>query len=190
MNDIYKSLNSINEVHFSSCEGCQTPCCDGQKFFFIPLILEDFVEVYKNFAIVFAYIDGELRVLMVLSKDAKPCSYFVESKCSIYDERPPGCKLYPFTPFFDDVLIDTSCPAINEKGEGDFFASKESINSSFYHKRLENFNAKRLKTKAYLQELEKSMQKVGNVNGVDIYKYVGVKSDDFIQMHQLSLKFL
>jgi len=187
MNEIYKSLTKIEKMHFSSCEGCETPCCDGKRFYFIPLILEDFIEVYKNFAIVFAQINDEWRMLMLLSKDEKGCCYFVDSKCSIYDERPPGCHLYPLTPFYDDVLVDTSCPAINEKSEGEFFDSQQGINSNFYHHRLENFNEKREKSNSYLQDIVADMQSIGEVNGIEVFKYSGSREDTFISMHKESL---
>lgn len=190
MNSPYKSINQIETVHFSSCEGCETPCCDGKRFFLIPLILEDFVQVYQKFAIVFAKIEGEWRMLMLLAKENQACAYFVDGKCSIYNERPPGCQLYPLTPFYDEILIDTLCPAINEEQKGDFFASKEQINSGFYHKRLENFNEKRVKSEEYLQTLVDDMESVYVVNGIELFKYVGEKDDAFLQMHRESLKFL
>jgi len=185
----YKSLSDIQEVHFKSCEGCETPCCDGKRFYFIPLILEDFVEVYKNFAIVFTQINSQWRMLMILSKDSNGCAYFKEGKCSIYSERPPGCYLYPLTPYYEDILIDMACPAINENAEGDFFANQKTINSDFYHKRLENFNDKRLKSEDYLQSLNQEFESLGFVNGIEVFGYAGSRSDSYLQMHRESLRF-
>lgn len=190
MNEPYKSIRQIDTLHFSSCEGCELSCCDGKRFFLMPLILEDFKEVYKNFAITFAKIEGEWRIVMLLAKEGESCAYFVDKKCTIYKERPPGCHLYPLNPFYDDILVDILCPGVNEEQKGDFFASKEKINSSFYHKRLENFNEKRVKSEVYLQTLVSDMETISIVNGVELFRYVGKKEDLFIEMHKESLQFI
>ena len=187
MHNPYITITQITHLNFTNCEGCLTPCCDGSRFLFAPMILDDFDEVYQNFPIVFAKISDELRILMVLSKEDGPCRHYENKQCSIYDKRPPSCRLYPLNPFDDDILIDTTCKALSDN-DGVFFASNNSINSQFYHKRLENFKSKREDTARYLQTIVHDLTVIGELGGLLLYKYTGALKDKYIDMHRSSLK--
>lgn len=185
----YTSITQIKDTKFSSCEGCESHCCDGSRFHFTPLILDDFVDVYKNFPIVFGYIGDELRALMKLSSSPQGCQYFLENKCSIYEERPPACRLYPITPFYEDILVDTSCHGVGEVGE--ILTKGSSISNNFYHKRLENFEHKRLKTVHFLKELEDHLKPIGSYQGVEMFKAnIQDNEKEYLKYHHLSLEHL
>jgi hypothetical protein len=188
-NSPYVNINHANPFYFSSCEGCETPCCDGSRFLFAPMILDDFEEVYKNFPIVFAYIDGQWRILMIIATKENGCAYYIDKKCSIYEQRPPPCKLYPINPYFDDLLVDTSCQAVSSEN-GSFLASSDQISPHFYHSRIENFNEKRVKTHEYLLTLIGNLSLLGTLKGIAVYRYEGDQEDRFLGMHHASLQKL
>lgn len=82
----------------SSCEGCPAPCCQGMfkpilnaeefssnKF---PTHLMDCPEYLKKEGV-------EVDKVAVLAIDnGSPCSYFKESKCSIFPNCPSACLTY------------------------------------------------------------------------------------------------
>jgi hypothetical protein len=180
------SVNTVETMNFTTCEGCKSPCCDGSRFNFLPLILDDFSDVYTQFPIVFAQIMQEWRALIVLTMDGEACRYYKDGLCTIYTSRPPGCQLYPLNPYYDDILIDTSCEALSAES-GTFFASKDRVSESFYHKRLENFDLKRKKTVEYLLKLEDQFSFIGEMGDVSLYRYSGKHDDEYIKMHYSSL---
>lgn len=184
----YASTKQIDELYFSNCSSCVTSCCDGSRYLFLPLILEDFEEVYQYFPIVFAQIDGEYRALILLVDETGQCRYHQSGICAIYDTRPPGCRLYPITPYYEETLVDLSCPAVTKEG-GNFLASQAHIGNSFYHQRMENFESKRQKSTIYIDQLD-SFDLIGSVGGVTLYKYNGEIRDKYITMHMHSLVFL
>ncbi|MEA1916548.1 MAG: YkgJ family cysteine cluster protein [Campylobacterota bacterium] len=182
----YISITHIDKIFFKGCSGCENHCCDGSRFKFSPLILDDFNEVHEKFPIVFAYLNNELRALMLLAKDDSTCKYYINSCCSIYESRPPACQIYPMSPYYEDVIVDTSCHGTGETG--DLLATSNSINSSFYHDRFENFNTKFENTKEFLKIIEKDLIKFGTNSGIDIYKYVANCNENiYLKMHKESL---
>lgn len=181
---MFKNIKEVN-LNFNSCDNCPKTCC---KNILIPLILEDFELVYKNFPIIFAYISNELRVLILLGNDGDKCRYLSESGCTIYEERPPSCKMYPISPFFEDFYVDTACEAVGESGE--FLCSKDGFNKSFYHPRVESFTDKYFQTQKFLLSIENDIEKIGEVKGVEIYKYSGGSQNKYINMHKTSLEKL
>jgi len=48
-------------------------------------------------------------------KNRKGKCFFLAEKCSIYDKRPEGCKLYPiiFDSITNNIIIDRICPHNN-----------------------------------------------------------------------------
>jgi uncharacterized protein len=189
MQNRYISLSLIEQLYFSGCSGCQNSCCDGSRFLFSPLILHDFEEVYSYFPIVFTPIQGEWRALIIIAGEDSACHYHQEGHCTIYEHRPPGCRLYPINPYYDDILIDTSCHAIGTE-PGIFLASKKEINSSFYHKRLDNFDIKRCQSEDYLKRLENGFEPMGEIGEMIVYRYSGEEDDPYIRMHRESLELL
>lgn len=189
MQHTYVSITQIDQLYFSSCEGCTLSCCDGSRFLFAPLILEDFEEVYPYFPIVFGQINDEWRTLILFTLGSGGCRYHKEGKCEIYDSRPPACRIYPLSPYYEDILVDTSCHAIRTEG-GEFLASNGALSSSFYHKRLEGFEAKRQATQGYLKTLEAGFKPLGVIGGMRVFRYSGEEDSHYLRMHYDSLRLL
>lgn len=188
---MYINLKEADGLSFSNCDNCRTSCCDGGRFILAPLVLEDFQWVYKKFLIAFAMIDDALRIVMLISNRDKPCIYYQNSRCTIYENRPPACVTYPFTPFYDEVLVDTACEAVGFVGfelKQEEEGVLEQIHPSFYHKRFEDFSSKLKDTEKFLEDLDASFEVVLNVEGIDLMRYVGQKDSDVLKMHHASLE--
>jgi Fe-S-cluster containining protein len=151
----------------------------------MPLVLEDFVEVYEFFPIVFGVLDGDIRAFILLSDGESACPYLGKNGCEIYEYRPPGCRIYPFSPFFDSIMLDDSCKAL---GSGDIVAKDGLIDSSFYHKRLEGLEIKFTNALAYYQTLKYSLVEYKKVQDFMLYRYDGEPTDEYISMHLKSLE--
>ena len=180
------SIKDIDSIYFDSCSGCLENCCSGKNFKLIPLILDDFIEVYENFKIYFAKIEEFFTPVMQLAEVDSGCKYFKNSICTIYEKRPPGCRLYPISPYFDDILVDLSCKAVGNQGM--FLASKDKISSNFYHKRLENFNKKRVETINFTQSLKDDLILEKTLSNIELYIYNKKIDNIYIKMHQKSLE--
>ncbi|WP_294966517.1 YkgJ family cysteine cluster protein [Sulfurimonas sp.] len=155
---MYININDLEKIHFASCDGCLGSCCSSSKFIMAPLILEDIKEVYNHFQIFFASIDNETRLVMILGGKESTCPYFEEDKCSIYEQRPPACKLYPLSPYYDEILINTSCSAVGSLG--DIVSQNGKCTDKFYYKRFDNFTTKLSKTKEYINKRRQFQQQV------------------------------
>lgn len=158
-----------------------------------PLILEDFQYVYKNFLIAFAVFEGRVKAVMLLSNQLRPCLYYKEGRCSIYETRPPACRMYPYTPYFDDVFIDTTCDAVGSEGFPMFdpdTSRSAPIPEAFYDKRFEEFSDKLADTDIFLDKLGFEFRPILEIGGVKLLEYLGEQQNSFIQMHKASLEFL
>ena len=169
------------DIYFNGCENCQNICCE--KFKFIPLILEDFIEVYRFFPIFFAFFDEE--VIPVIELGDTKCRYFKDKKCQIYEFRPPGCKIYPLIPYFNEILVDVSCEGVGEKGE--FLANKEKINLKFFHPRIFNLTKKRENTLKLTNSIKNDLVFFKN-NTLDLFIYKKPTNNLYLLMHQKSIK--
>jgi hypothetical protein len=181
-----------HNLFFSGCSTCEGMCCNGAKGFAAsPLILEDFEEVYKHFPILFSINDGELVVYVLLNDGKGHCRYYVDKQCSIYEHRTPACKLYPVSPYFEHILVDTACPSISQDG-GKVICKDGKLSDDFYTKRLENFFAKREATREFLESIkhDEHFSYVGEILGLPLFAYVGSSENPYIQMHQASLQHL
>ena len=169
------------EYCFAGCEGCEVNCCE--RFKFIPLILEDFEEVYKFFPIFFSFFED--GIVPVIELGDEKCRYFKNNRCEIYEFRPPGCKTYPIIPYFDDILVDISCPAVGREGE--FLASKDKINTRFFHKRIKNLTKKREKILKLTNSIKDDLVFFKN-NVLDLYIYPKKTDNKYLKLHQKSIK--
>ena len=182
---MYKDIKGLEkELYFSSCENC-TACCDGSRFSLAPLIIDDFEDVYEYFPILFGYIDGNLKALIIM-QDNQKCAYLENGKCSIYEARPPACKMYPLSPLYEKIYIDSECKAINDEccstiTQNGFFSS------SFYHKRVENFVDKLENTNKFLDSIKDDLDFRLSVSGIELFKYSGDMQDKYIDLHKKSL---
>jgi Fe-S-cluster containining protein len=183
---MYININDLEKIHFSSCDGCLDSCCSSSKFIMAPLILEDIKEVYNHFPIFFASIDNETRLVMILGAKESNCPYFEEDKCSIYEQRPPACKLYPLSPYYDEILIDTSCNAVGSLG--DIVSKNGKCTDKFYYERFDNFITKISKTKEYINKRENKLDEVDEIVGIKIFNYIGEMQDEHQEMISSSQK--
>lgn len=185
----YVNIKSAT-FRFNACSVCEAQCCDGRKGYALtPLILEDFAAVCEHFPILFAVLEGELKIVMMLNDGLSACSYLVDNRCSIYDARPPACNLYPISPFFDEIFVDTACPAVGDMGE--LLLQEGKISDSFYHERLENFAGKLDATRRFLADIRPDeLESLTEVGGILLYRYTGTRCDAYMAMHHASLRHL
>ena len=123
---------------------------------FIPLILDDFRFVYKFFPIVFTKISNELRAVILLGENG--CRYLQNGVCTIYDDRPPSCRIYPLTPYFDKIMIDDNCPSVGDVGE--FLADETEISQKNRSERLVEFGDKYAKTVEFLDSIQNDLKSI------------------------------
>ena len=194
MEQIGSFVNSAShDLFFKGCSSCEGLCCNGLKGFAAsPLILEDFEAVYQHFAIVFSFDgEGELGVYVMLNDGKGHCNYFLNNQCSIYEHRTPACRLYPISPYFEHILVDTACPSVNPD-MGKVICKDGKLSHAFYTQRLENFVAKREATKAFLESIKKEehFAYCGEVLGLPLFRYARQSDNPYIKMHQMSLHHL
>ena len=178
---MFVDIRHLELLKFKGCKEC-TECC---KKPLAPLILEDFKIIYNYFPILIAKLDY-LRPVMLLSNEIS-CPYLNNGKCTIYENRPPACKIYPYSPWYDKILLDLSCSGVGCEGEYLPLNKKEFYNSSFYEERFENIKEKLNKTKKWLSK--KDLIKIGSIKNIEIYKTDSI-NDEYDRMHQNSLEFL
>jgi len=177
---------------FSSCEGCPAKCCDGREgTIFSQLILEDFEMVSKNFPILFTFGEmGYLKAVVLFSDGTSFCPYIKDHKCTIYDERPSICRVYPLSPNIDDkVYIDDSCPAVENNNYNKIIDSGE-VTSPYKYKTLNSYQDKYIQTHLELEKINdiNNFESVININNITFYKYIGRQSSKYIKYHISSLK--
>ena len=145
---MFVDISYLELIKFKGCEGC-TECCKKPM---APLILDDFEKVYKYFPILIAKLDV-LKPVMLLSNDIS-CPYLKNNLCSIYENRPPACKIYPYSPWYDKILLDLSCKGVGIEGKTLPTTYDEFINSQFYENRFFNISEKLEHTLKWLQNEE------------------------------------
>ena len=177
---MFANIKDFKTLHFSSCDKCIESCCSSSKFVMAPLILEDIKLVYNHFPIYFASIDNEIRLVIIMSGKESHCPYLKDGKCSIYNERPPTCRLYPLSPYYNEILIDTSCKAVGMQGK---LISEDGIcTEEFYNKRLDNFLYKLNDTKLYISRRKNDLKYMDEISGIKLYNYIGQIKDSYIKM--------
>lgn len=178
------------DLHFSGCSTCEGDCCNGAKGFAAsPLILEDFEAVYQNFPILFSISNHKLSAYVLLNDGKSYCKYYINQQCSIYLQRPPACKLYPISPYFEHIFVDTACPSVNQEA-GYSVCRDGKLNSAFATKRLEDFVEKLEETHAFFESINilEDFEHVANLSGIALFRYIKPSDNRYIQMHVESLK--
>ncbi len=178
---------------FSSCNGCPSKCCDGKEgTIFSQIILDDFETVSKNFPILFTFGEmGYLKANILFSDGESFCPYITNHQCTIYDERPSICKVYPLSPNLDDkIYIDDSCPAINSEFGTDIIIDGK-VTENFNYSTLTNYKNKFISTHLHLEQFnEKSkFKELITIKNMIFYKFIGTTQDRYINMHLSSLKY-
>jgi len=154
-------------LYFQGCGEC-VKCCDGSQFFLAPLILEDFEKV-KNYFEIRAIVLDEIIPVILLTDGKNPCKYLKNGQCEIYEFRPPACKIYPFSPYYDDIFIDLSCDAIGVNGDKLPNTKKEFFNSAFFEERMINFKQKREETLKFMEKQTLVFDK--EIKGIKLYRF-------------------
>lgn len=184
ISSMYANIKDFEKIHFSSCEGCEDSCCSSSMFIMAPLILEDIELVYNYFPIYFASIDDEIRLVIIMSGKEDHCPYLKDNKCAIYDSRPPTCHLYPLSPYFDEIFIDTACKAVGLDGIP--ISNGGEVTKEFYNKRFDNFLSKLNNTKQYISQRENELKYADEILGIKLYNYVGDLQDSYKEMIESS----
>ena len=178
------------DLYFKGCSTCAGDCCNGAKGFAVsPLILEDFEAVFENFPILFSRRDEKLMVYVLLNDGEHYCKYYVNHQCSIYEQRAPACKLYPISPYFEHLFVDTACTSVN-RSVGKPLCRDGKLHNDFYTKRLDNFVSKLNATNTFLESINNltHFDYVGDILGLPLFQYNQSSSNRYIQMHLESLK--
>ena len=182
---------SSKSFTFSSCEGCPSTCCDGREgTVFSQIILDDFEVVYKNFPILFTFGElGYLKAVILFSDGESFCPYVQNHQCSIYEDRPSICRVYPLSPNIDDkIYIDDSCPAV-ENNDYNKIIDSGKITSPYRYKTLESYQDKYIETHLELEKVNvrNNFEKVISINNIIFYKYIGTERNQYINYHLSSL---
>jgi Fe-S-cluster containining protein len=95
-----KTAQAINSQ--VECEKC-TKCCNGFWFDLVPLLQDDPLTVLDKTSTAL----WEGRNVQCIKQ---PCPYLKDNKCSIYEDRPKVCRMFPVM-VEKDVKINVCCPA-------------------------------------------------------------------------------
>lgn len=185
---------SSKSFTFSSCEGCPSACCDGREgTVFSQIILDDFEVVYKNFPILFTFGElGYLKAVILFSDGESFCPYVQNHQCSIYEDRPSICRVYPLSPNVDNLIyIDDSCPAVNSE-VGEDIVVDGIVTKNFLYDTLINYQDKYIQTHFELEKInvQGDFEEVKSINNIKFYKYVGEENNRYIDYHRSSLQKL
>jgi len=100
---IQQAYQIFEGIHFSECDGC-SKCC------FIPWLLrEEYTPHLNNFGKSIKEIDS-VAIIMDFTK----CEFEKDSKCTLYQDRPLDCRVFPLDIIEEDGeywwCIFTFCP--------------------------------------------------------------------------------
>ena len=176
---------------FSSCNDCPSKCCDGREgTVYAQLILEDFEVVSKHFPILFTFGDlGYLKAVVLFSDGKNFCPYVKNHQCSIYNERPSICRVYPLSPNVDDkIYIDDSCPAVNSS-TGQMVVNNGKVTKEFFSPTLQSYQEKYITTHLELEKINdiNNFKSVKIINNISFYKYTGSIKNKYTNYHFSSL---
>lgn len=185
-----------NKYFFSSCKICPAKCCNGKEgTVFAQIILEDFGIIYKNFPILFIFGElGYIKPIVLLTNGKDYCKYLKDFKCSIYNQRPSICRVYPLSANIDNnIYIDELCPAVNDKvNESKIIIENSKVAKEFDYSTLHNYQDKYINTHLQMEKLNKkdNFSIATTINGIEFYKFNKEVDNKYMQMHQESLTHL
>ena len=182
---------SSSSFSFSSCEACPSHCCDGREGTVLSeILLEDFSSISKNFPIVFTFGSlGYLKANILFSNGKDFCPYVNEYKCSIYENRPEICRLYPLSRSIEDkIYIDINCQAVNS-GAGEKIVDKGKVSQAFDKDSLYEYHSKFNETFLYLSKYndKENFERITTVSGISIYRIKEHFDDKYLKLHIKSL---
>mgnify|MGYP000748202500 CR=1 FL=1 len=188
----FDKLNNASYA-FSSCNNCEALCCDGSKeILFGQILLEDFAQVAEFFPILFTLSSqGYARPVVLLTNGKDFCKYIQDFKCTIYENRPSVCRVYPISPHVDnETYIDTACPAVSSTSVKP--VDNTNIHKQFDNPILENYPDKYSKTVVHFHKYNKkeNLDLVIIINGIKFYKFNKSYNSKYLKLHQKSLEHL
>lgn len=188
----FQNLKSTS-FSFSSCDTCGAACCDGSKnILFSQMLLKDFESVAPYFPILFTIgSSGRIRPVVLLTNGKDFCRYIENFKCSIYDNRPSICRVYPLSGYIDnEIYIDGSCPAVSSSDEKSVDNTK--ILKDFDTEILDLYGDKYLDTIHQFESYTKreNIELVMVVNEVKFLKFNQTFGNKYLELHHKSLEHL
>ena len=189
---MYKKITEV-DLKFSTCDDCPRNCCTAKHGFTLaPLILEDFVDTYERFPILFASVNQVFKAVFILHNEDEDCRFLGKNDaCEIYENRPAPCIMYPISPLFDEIVVDTDCHGVGNEGE--FLCNSSGFSDKFYHKRIDGFYDKLSNTQKFLNKVRFDTEYVITIEGIELFKYAGeelYEYKEFLDMHKSSLKLV
>lgn len=188
----FKKLSNSSYT-FSSCDGCEALCCDGSKnILYAQIILSDFEQISKYFPILFIF--GELgfaKPVVVLTNGKDFCKYITNNRCTIYEERPSICRVYPLSAHIDnETYIDEFCPGVSWNTNKT--VNNEKITKDFDNEILNDYQDKYIQTHNQFEQYrqEENFELVMTINGVKFFKFNKDFDDEYLKIHHESLKHL
>ena len=192
-----KSIKSFfkakENLYFTSCDTCPARCCDGKEgSIYAQVILLDFEKIYKNFTILFTFGElGYLKPVVLLSNGKDHCIYIKDYKCTVYEERPSICRVYPLSANLDNIIYyDTNCPAISDMGYP--LITNNEVAENFNSEILDDYQYKYVLTHREFEPFnnKEEFELIATINHESFYKYIGTKQSSYMDMHLESLKNL
>lgn len=81
--------------HCSNCSG-KVVCCSYFDQINAPVLNKEELQEIKNLILMDDFYNILDKNLFSLKLNGKNCIFYIDSKCSIYNNRPIDCRLYPF----------------------------------------------------------------------------------------------
>lgn len=131
---------------------------------------------------------GYLKPVVLFNNGKTHCIFNKEYQCTIYEERPSICQVYPLSANLDNVIYyDSNCPALQDFGQP--LITDNQISTSFYNEILDDYQTKYIFTHRELEPFnnKNDFELVTTIHQEKFYKYVGHNTNSYIQMHFQSL---
>jgi len=131
---------------FHCIEGC-AQCCSGDRW--VNLTLKDLRRIAKRLdkslvdtfnEIAYPRIDGDFWSLKML----EPCTFLKDNRCSIYEDRPSICRIFPFNMLAKGEKVGVPCLTGKQIPKGEVMERKEE---------MEQHNEELFKTRSEIPEL-------------------------------------
>ena len=188
----FQNLKS-NSYSFNSCDTCGAACCDGSKnILFSQILLKDFEAVAPYFPILFTIgTSGRIRPVILLTNGKDFCRYIENFKCSIYENRPSICRIYPLSGYIDnEIYIDSSCPAVSSNSGK--MVDNTKILKDFDNEILYGYKEKYNQTVQEFQVYNKkeNVELVMTIDEGKFYKFNDTFKNKYLELHHKSLKHL
>ena len=111
----------IKDTPENPCTGCNQNCCVGMSY--LRLTVPEYERLFAEHRDKLI-VQKKKAYYVVFAKEGQACPYFQDGACTIYNDRPIECRLFPYSlrdiKFYGEhkVLVTfharTSCPRKNE----------------------------------------------------------------------------